>query len=87
MKWIKLFEDFKNSNEVWPLLGVYSHYDYTGPIKGGDVIKEGFQSLVEKNAFLRAWFDDYGTNKSKYLNNIWRIINWDIVNARLSTIG
>ena len=60
MKWIKLFEDFKNSNEVWPLLGVYSHYDYTGPIKGGDVIKEGFQSLVEKNAFLRAWFDDYG---------------------------
>jgi len=30
-----------------------------------------------------AWFDDYGTNKSKYLNNIWRIINWNIVNSRL----
>ena len=30
-----------------------------------------------------AWFDDYGTNKSKYLNNIWRIINWNAVNSRL----
>lgn len=30
-----------------------------------------------------AWFDDYGTNKSKYINNIWRIINWNVVNARL----
>lgn len=30
-----------------------------------------------------AWFTDYGTNKSKYLNNIWRIINWNAVNSRL----
>jgi Fe-Mn family superoxide dismutase len=30
-----------------------------------------------------AWFDDYGTDKSKYLKNIWRIINWDSVNSRL----
>jgi len=30
-----------------------------------------------------AWFDDYGTNKSKYINNIWRIINWNVVNTRL----
>lgn len=30
-----------------------------------------------------AWFDDYGTNKSKYLTAIWRIINWNVVNSRL----
>ena len=30
-----------------------------------------------------AWFDDYGTNKAKYLNSIWRIINWNIVNSRI----
>jgi len=59
MKHIKLFEAF-NNNETWPLLGVYNHYDYTGPIRGKDVIKEGFQLLVEKNAFLKSWFDDYG---------------------------
>lgn len=30
-----------------------------------------------------AWIHDYGTDKKKYLNNIWKIINWDIVNQRL----
>lgn len=31
-----------------------------------------------------AWALDYEHNKAKYLNNIWRVINWDIVNARLT---
>jgi Fe-Mn family superoxide dismutase len=34
-----------------------------------------------------AWALDYQADKAGYLKNIWRIINWDIVNARLSTIG
>lgn len=31
-----------------------------------------------------AWALDYQSDKSKYLKNIWRIINWNIVNARLT---
>lgn len=39
-------------------------------------------------ALLVDWWEhafqfDYGSNKEKYLKNIWRIINWDIVNQRL----
>ena len=30
-----------------------------------------------------AWALDYAYDKAKYLNNIWRIINWDVVNSRL----
>lgn len=30
-----------------------------------------------------AWYIDYGTNKKKYFDNIWRIINWGAVNSRL----
>lgn len=30
-----------------------------------------------------AWAKDYGANKQKYLNNIWRIINWEKVNVRI----
>lgn len=30
-----------------------------------------------------AWVTDYGSNKVKYFNNIWRIINWNAVNHRL----
>lgn len=29
-----------------------------------------------------AWYMDYGTDKKKYLNNIWRIINWSVINSR-----
>ena len=30
-----------------------------------------------------AWFDDYGTNKSKYLKELWKIINWNVINSKL----
>jgi Fe-Mn family superoxide dismutase len=30
-----------------------------------------------------AYQNDYGSNKGKYLDNIWRIIDWDAVNRRL----
>jgi Fe-Mn family superoxide dismutase len=30
-----------------------------------------------------AFQNDYGSNKAKYLDNIWRIIDWDAVNRRL----
>lgn len=30
-----------------------------------------------------AWAKDYGANKSKYFDNIWRIINWNRVNIRI----
>jgi len=29
-----------------------------------------------------AWYMDYGTDKKKYLENIWRIINWNVINSR-----
>ena len=30
-----------------------------------------------------AWALDYGTDKRRYIKNIWRIIDWDAVNIRL----
>jgi superoxide dismutase, Fe-Mn family len=31
-----------------------------------------------------AWALDYQADKAKYLQNMWRIINWDVVNIRLT---
>jgi Fe-Mn family superoxide dismutase len=31
-----------------------------------------------------AWVLDYESDKGKYLSNIWRLINWDVVNIRLT---
>lgn len=33
-----------------------------------------------------AWALDYQSNKQKYLDNIWKIINWEVVNERLATV-
>jgi len=30
-----------------------------------------------------AWYMDYGPDKASYLKNIWRIIDWSVVNSRL----
>lgn len=30
-----------------------------------------------------AWALDYQADKAKYLTNMWRVINWDVVNQRL----
>ena len=30
-----------------------------------------------------SWITDYGSDKKKYLNNMWRIINWEYVNRRI----
>jgi len=30
-----------------------------------------------------AWAMDYGADKKKYLNNIWRCINWEVVNRKI----
>jgi Fe-Mn family superoxide dismutase len=31
-----------------------------------------------------AWALDYQSDKAKYLKNIWKIIDWDIINARIT---
>ena len=33
-----------------------------------------------------AWALDYQSDKKKYLENTWKIINWEVVNERLATV-
>ena len=37
------------------------------------------------DAWEHAWALDYQQDKAKYLANIWRIINWEVVNDRLES--
>jgi superoxide dismutase, Fe-Mn family len=56
----------------------------TGDIKTivNHQVKNDIAMLVDW--WEHAWALDYEHDKSKYLNNIWRIINWDNVNTRLT---
>mgnify|MGYP003344110369 CR=1 FL=1 len=39
--------------------------------------------VVLLDMWEHAYNTDYGSNKAKYIDNIWRIVNWDAVNHRL----
>ena len=65
MKHIKLFEGF-NSNPYkgeWPIIDLYKHYNYNGPIDGKGIMERGFKQYVYDNPFLRSWFIDYGRSE------------------------
>ena len=46
--------------------------------------KKDMQIALLIDAWEHAWALDYQQDKAEYLKNIWRIINWDVVNERLT---
>lgn len=61
------------------------YMDYDGNIKtiANHEYKKSMKIALLIDWWEHAWALDYQQDKTKYLNNIWRIINWDVVNIRL----
>ena len=87
MRHIKLFETF-NSNPYkgeWPIIDLYKHYNYNGPVDGKGIMEKGFKQYVYENSFLRSWFIDYGrsdwsdddTHQGVKLKDTWNIFDDD----------
>lgn len=56
--------------------------------RAGDIKIIANHAVRKDIAMLVDWWEhafqfDYGSNKEKYMKNMWKIINWDIVNQRL----
>jgi len=45
--------------------------------------KDNMKIVLLIDWWEHAWFLDYQSDKKKYLQNIWRIIDWDVINQRL----
>ena len=82
--------DFKTFKEKFPdvAMGIqgsgWVYMSTSGDIKTivNHQVKNDIALLVDW--WEHAWALDYEHDKAKYLNNIWRIINWDVVNIRLN---
>jgi Fe-Mn family superoxide dismutase len=47
--------------------------------------KKGMKIALLVDGWEHSWALDYQQDKAKYLENIWRIIDWEVVNIRLNT--
>jgi len=82
------FDEFKDEIEktVMSIQGSgWLYMDTTGEIKTirNHEYKKNMKIALLIDWWEHAWALDYQQDKVKYLNNIWRIINWDTVDIRL----
>jgi Fe-Mn family superoxide dismutase len=82
------FDKFKNNVEQQAMAIQGSGWVYMDTNGKIQVINNHEYTKSMKIALLIDWWEhawalDYQQDKAKYLNNIWRIINWDVVNIRL----
>ena len=80
------FSKFKDAFEEKAMKLQGSHWVYLnkhGTIKTISGHQKRNDILLLVDWWEHAWMFDYGTDKAKYLKNIWRIINWETINQRL----
>jgi Fe-Mn family superoxide dismutase len=88
-KWTS-FDNFKQEfeKEAMAIQGSgWVYMDHTGSLN--TIANHEYQKSM-KIALLIDWWEhawalDYQQDKGKYLKNIWRIIDWDVVNVRIQT--
>jgi Fe-Mn family superoxide dismutase len=82
----KTYEDFQDAvkTEFMSIQGSGWVYLSTGgEIKkiANHAVRTDIALLID--AWEHAWALDYQSDKEQYLRNIWRIIDWDVINDRL----
>ena len=79
------YENFKSQflEEALNIQGSgWLYLAYDGKIKTikNHAVRDDILLLVDW--WEHAWILDYGSDKKKYLNELWKIINWNVINTR-----
>lgn len=82
----KTYEDFKEAmkKEFMSIQGSgWVYLSTSGDIKkiANHAVRTDIALLID--AWEHAWSLDHQWNKEAYFDNIWKIINWDVINERL----
>lgn len=85
-KKFKSWENFQDQFKIAAMKIQGSGWIYLST--GGDIKTIANHAVRTDIALLVDWWEhawalDYQSDKEKYLDNIWKIINWDVVNDRL----
>jgi Fe-Mn family superoxide dismutase len=91
----KKWKNFKSFQEAFSLEFMkaqgsnWLYMDHTGAIKTihNHEYRKGMKIALLIDGWEHAWALDYQHDKQKYLDNIWRIIDWEVVNIRLHLLG
>jgi Fe-Mn family superoxide dismutase len=83
------FEKFKEAVEKTAMSiqgSGWVYMDNTGKISiiPNHEYKKGMKIMLLIDWWEHAWALDYQQDKAKYLDNIWRIVDWNVVNDRLT---
>lgn len=87
------FEDFKKefnaaglavfgSGWVWLAKDKDGKLSIEKEANAGNPIKRGFTPILGFDVWEHAYYVDYQNRRADHLNEIWKIIDWDVVSAR-----
>lgn len=80
------FDEFKDSFTE-TAMGIHGsgwvYLSISGTLKTISNHKNVDDVLILIDCWEHSWLLDYGTDKEKYLNEMWKIINWEVINRRL----
>ena len=84
----KSFDNFKSEflKEAMSIQGSgWAYMDNVGAIKTfkNHDYRKGMKITLLVDWWEHAFVLDYGSDKEKYLNNLWKIVDWSIINDRL----
>ena len=49
----------------------------------GNPLRQGLRPLLCFDVWEHAYYVDYRNRRAEHLENIWKIINWDVVEKRM----
>jgi Fe-Mn family superoxide dismutase len=73
------------SGWIWLVLN-NGHLEIISEMNGSNPIKWGMIPILGIDVWEHAYYLDYKNDRERYLNCIWKIIDWDVIESRIKNL-